>query len=138
MPADPQIVTALGNTDLFGALSKRALKRLADSMKVSTHGAGQAVTSEGEGAVAFHLILEGTATVTIKGKTVNKLGPGDYFGEIALLDGKPRTATVTAESQLRSAGLSTWQFRPLLTEVDDLAVNLLIVLCQRIRHAQLD
>lgn len=136
MAADPEIVKAFGETNLFGPLKKRELRQVASAARVTVHLAGQEVTAEGDGGVAFHLVLEGTGDVTIKGKKVGKIGPGDYFGEIALIDGKPRTATVTATSELRTAGLSAWQFRPLLREINGLAESLLMVLCERIRNEQ--
>jgi CRP/FNR family cyclic AMP-dependent transcriptional regulator len=136
MPADPEIVKAFGATNLFGPLRKRALRQVANASRVAVHGPGQEVTAEGDGGVAFHLVLEGTGKVTIKGKQIGKIGPGDYFGEIALIDGKPRTATVTATTELRTAGLSAWQFRPLLREIPGLAETLLMVLCDRIRNEQ--
>jgi CRP-like cAMP-binding protein len=136
MAADPEIVKAFGETDLFGPLRKRALRQVASAARVAVHSPGQEVTAEGDGGVAFHLVLEGTGEVTVKGKKLGKIGPGDYFGEIALIDGKPRTATVTASSELRTAGLSAWQFRPLLHEIPGLAESLLMVLCERIRNEQ--
>ena len=137
MSVDPQLTKALAATDLFGSLKKRGLERLASTMSVATHPAGTPITEEGEGAAAFHIILDGTATVSVLGETVNTLGPGGYFGEIALIDGKPRTATVTPDSELKTAGLTAWQFRPLLDEIDGLAVTLLFVVCQRLRNARL-
>lgn len=136
MPADPEIVKAFGDTNLFGPLKKRALRQVAAAARVTVHSPGQEVTAEGDGGVAFHLVLEGTGDVTVKGKKVGKVAPGDYFGEIALIDGKPRTATVTAKTELRTAGLSAWQFRPLLREIPGLAESLLMVLCDRIRNEQ--
>ena len=136
MAADPQIVSAFGDTDLFGPLKKRALRQIASAARIAVHNPGQEVTAEGDGGVAFHLVLEGTGNVSVKGKSLGKIGPGDYFGEIALIDGKPRTATVTATTELRTAGLSAWHFRPLLHEIPGLAESLLMVLCERIRNEQ--
>jgi CRP/FNR family transcriptional regulator, cyclic AMP receptor protein len=136
MSPDPEIVEALGSTDLFGSLNARHLKRVADAMKVSRHEAGKALTRQGEDGIAFHLILEGTATVTVEGHPGHQIGKGDYFGEISMIDGQPRSATVTVDTPLTTAALTSWEFRPLLDEEPALAQALLLALCRRLRASE--
>jgi CRP-like cAMP-binding protein len=136
MPSDTTILDAFAATDLFGSLNKRTIKRIAASATPVQHAAGKAITTQGEGGIGLHLILEGTATVSVNGEVVDHLGPGNYFGEISLIDGSPRSATVVADTDMQAAALSAWQFKPLLDEVPGLAKNLLLVMCERLRKAQ--
>jgi CRP/FNR family transcriptional regulator, cyclic AMP receptor protein len=136
MATDRDVAGALGATDLFSSLNQRALKRVADTAKVVQHQAGKQITEEGGAGVGFHLILDGQATVTVHGKERKPLSAGDYFGEISLIDGKPRSATVTAESDLTTASIVSWQFQPLLREEPEVASALLLVMCERLRAAE--
>ena len=102
---------AQGPTDLlqrvpiFQGLEPRELERIGSSMKQRTFNAGDTVTAEGTGGVGFFVIESGQARVTIGGKDRRTLGPGDYFGDIALIDQGARTATITAASDLHTYGL---------------------------------
>jgi CRP/FNR family transcriptional regulator, cyclic AMP receptor protein len=103
----------LRRSPLFAELSRRELGRLAPAMSERTFPAGTAVTTEGEVGVGFFLIAEGEATVSVGGKEAWRLGPGDHFGEIALIVEGARTASVTAETDLRCHAMSSWEFRRL-------------------------
>lgn len=137
MAADPSIVEALGRTDLFSELGKKVLQAVADQAKLVEHDAGKEITEEGGGATGFHLITHGTASVTVGGKPRRTLGAGEYFGEISLIDGQPRSATVRSETPLRTVSLSSWSFRPLLDEEPAVSKALLKVMCARLRAAEL-
>jgi CRP-like cAMP-binding protein len=126
----------LSRIDLFAGLSGRQLKQLASRAKEVRHDAGHAVTSEGNPALGFHLILEGTATVTQGGSVRRTLGPGDHFGEISMIDGQRRSATVTAETPLRAVTVSHATFEELLDADPGFARGLLQVLCARLREAE--
>lgn len=104
----------LENVPLFSGMKGKELKRLAQAMKEKRAEAGENVTEEGKKGVGFFVIESGTARVTVDGQQKRTLGPGDYFGEIALISDVPRTATVTAETPLRCWGLAPWDFRPLV------------------------
>jgi CRP-like cAMP-binding protein len=106
-------VEHLQRSPLFSELSRRELGRLARTMSERTFPAGTAVTAEGEVGVGFFVIEQGEATVTVSGKQAWKLGPGDHFGEIALIAETARTASITAETELRCYGMSSWEFRKL-------------------------
>jgi CRP-like cAMP-binding protein len=94
-------------------------------MKERTFRAGDHVTEEGKGGVGFFVIADGSAKVTIGGDEVRTIGPGDYFGEIGLIADIDRTATITAESDLRCYGLTSWEFRPLVETHGSIAWKLL-------------
>jgi CRP/FNR family transcriptional regulator, cyclic AMP receptor protein len=108
-------VDVLRQVALLAGLQRAELERLAAQFKEHTFPQGSAVTREGErGApvLAFFVIAEGSASVTVGSETKAVLGPGDHFGEIGLLYDQPRTATVIAEADLRCYALSAWDFRP--------------------------
>ena len=130
-----EIAAQLENVPLFGGCSKREVQLIAAAAKEVTHKAGTVIAREGEPGVGLFMIVEGTAKVSIGGKTRTKLGPGDFFGEIALLDRGPRTATVTAENDLELLGLTEWVFRGLLREHPSIATKMLQSMAFRVRSA---
>jgi CRP/FNR family cyclic AMP-dependent transcriptional regulator len=115
----------LKRVPIFSDLDGKELERIATSMKQRTFNAGETVTSEGQTGVGFFVIEEGEATVTVGGDERRRLGPGDYFGEVALLNESARTATITADSDLRCYGLTAWEFRPLVETHGSIAWKLL-------------
>ncbi len=125
---------ALRAVPLFTDLTDKDLDRVAAIAKKVQHAAGKMVVEEDESAVGFHLILEGSAEASTGGTVVNTLGPGAYFGEISLLDGKPRSATVTATTDLTTLAIPAWNFNRLLDEHPAMMHGLVMVLCERIRN----
>jgi CRP-like cAMP-binding protein len=117
-------IELLGRVELLSELDQRQLKELAGSMRNRRYAPAQDVVVEGEGGVGFFVIEEGTAAVTIDGTEVRTLGPGDSFGEIALVADTKRTATVTARTDLTCWGLSSWAFRPIVAANPALASRL--------------
>ena len=93
---------------LFSDLEPRELERIADSFKERKYSAGDTIASEGQGGAGFFVIGEGTAKVTVHDADRGQLGPGSYFGEIALLDQGARTATVTAETDMTCYAMTFW------------------------------
>jgi CRP/FNR family cyclic AMP-dependent transcriptional regulator len=124
------------NVPLFEALSDKELDSLARSLKERSFTAGQDLTSEGAGGVGFFLIESGEAVVSVDGSERRTLGPGDYFGELALLDRGPRTATITAKTDGKAYGLTAWEFKPLVESNPALAWSLLQQLAARIREIE--
>jgi len=114
-----EVVTRLGQVPLFSGCSQRDLQTIARVVKDIDHDDGTVIAREGEPGIGLFVIADGTAEVTIGGAKKASLGPGDFFGEIALLDGGPRTATVTATSDVKLLGLTEWVFRGLMQEHDD-------------------
>jgi CRP/FNR family cyclic AMP-dependent transcriptional regulator len=121
---------------LFSDLDDRELKQIAASMKERTFSAGDTVTEEGKGGIGFFVIGDGTASVNVGGSQVRTLGAGDYFGEIGLIADIDRTATITAESDLRCYGMTSWDFRPLVESNAAIAWKMLQVMAQRLKEAQ--
>jgi CRP-like cAMP-binding protein len=121
---------------LFADLDKNELDMLTRSFKERTFQAGQTVAEEGSGGVGFFVIADGTAKVVVHGQERGTLGPGDYFGEIALIDEGARSATITAESDLRCYGLTSWEFRPLVEMNASIAWKLLQAMAKQLRAAE--
>jgi CRP-like cAMP-binding protein len=111
--------------DLFSEVSDRDLKVIATSLKRRAYAPGETIVSEGEGGVGFFFVQAGEVGVTKSGERRATLGTGDYFGEIALLAGADRTATVSAESEVVCWGMPAWSFRPLVREQPSVTVKLL-------------
>jgi CRP-like cAMP-binding protein len=136
MAADPATVKALGATDLFSSLTKRSLEAVASSARVVQHPAGKTITSEGDAGLGFHLITQGTASIRVGDTDRAEIGPGRYFGEISLIDGGPRSATITAKTDVTTISMATWDFRPILEAEPDVARALLLVMVKRLRAAE--
>jgi CRP/FNR family transcriptional regulator, cyclic AMP receptor protein len=133
MPAPAEL---LQRVPLFSSLDRQHLASLARSLKERTFSAGQTVAEEGKGGVGFFVIESGEATVSVGGEERRKYGPGDYFGEIALIDDGIRSATITAESDLKCWGLTSWEFRPLVESNAPMAWSLLKEMAGRLREAE--
>jgi CRP-like cAMP-binding protein len=129
-------IELLKRVPMFEHLSDKELKTLAANFTERSFQTGQELTSEGQGAAGFFVIETGEANVAVDGDSRRTLGPGDYFGEIALIDGGSRTATITAESDGKCYGLTSWQFRPLVEEHGTIAWTLLEALAARIRELE--
>jgi CRP-like cAMP-binding protein len=125
---------AIAKVPLFERVSKRDLRKLASSMRERTFPAGSVVTEIGDQGVAFFIIDDGTATVTVNDKQTGTLKAGDHFGEIALIDDGPRTAKVTADTDLKCYGMSAWDFRPFVKSHPDVAWALVETLASRLRE----
>ena len=130
--AATQPVDLLQRVPLFADLDRRELESIASTMKQRTFEAGQPVATEGETGVGFFVIESGEATVAVGGEERRRLGPGDYFGEIALITHGQRTATITAESELRCYGMTPWDFRPLVEGNASIAWKMLQALAKQL------
>jgi CRP-like cAMP-binding protein len=115
----------LKRVPLFADLERKELEQIASSMKARTFSSGQQIAVEGESGVGFFVIEDGQAKVTVQGDEVRTLGPGDYFGEVALITHGARTATVTADTELKTYGMTFWDFRPLVEDTPGIAWKLL-------------
>ncbi len=129
-------VDLLKQVPLFQGLDDKSLKKLAETFLDRSFTSGQALTAEGGGGVGFFVIESGQARVTVDGEERRMLGPGDYFGEVALLDAGLRTATVTATTDGTMYGLTQWQFRPLVEENAAIAWPLLQAMAKRTRELE--
>jgi CRP-like cAMP-binding protein len=135
--ANDDVIALLGSVQLFEGLSKKDLRHLAESGRVVSFNPGHEVTTDGASGVSFHLVLEGGADVEVRGHHRATLSRGASFGEISMIDGGPRTATVRVTDQgLTTFALSSWEFNGILEENPSIARDLLKVLCARIRAAE--
>ena len=134
--ADEAPVELLQRVPLFEDFERGDLQRLSRSFKQRVFDAGSTVADEGRTGAGFFVIETGEATVSVRGTEHGRLGPGDYFGEIALIDDGARSATVTADSELRCYGLTSWEFRPLVEDNASIAWKLLETMAKRLRAAQ--
>jgi CRP/FNR family transcriptional regulator, cyclic AMP receptor protein len=126
----------LAKVPLFSMLSKKDLTTLANSAHDRTFPAGAVLTEQDEAGVTFGVVMEGQAAVIVHGQTARTLGPGDYFGEMALIDRSYRSATITAETELRCLLFTAWVFRPFALEHPETAWALLEMMVQRVREAE--
>jgi CRP/FNR family transcriptional regulator, cyclic AMP receptor protein len=131
-------VKMLAGVPIFEGLSKKDLSQIAGAAKQITHRQGAVLAREGQSGVGFFLILEGTAGVKVGDRQRGKLGIGDFFGEISLLDGGPRTATVTADTEVTTLGLTPWDFKRLVESSPAIASKMLKVMAQRLRTSSKD
>lgn len=123
---------------LFSAFDRRKLERLgmlADEVDVS---AGYTLMRQGDSGAEMYVIVSGQVSVERDGTRLNTLGPGDFFGEIALLDGGPRTATVTAEQDCRLLVITHREFHSMMDEFPEIASEVLNALAHRIRRLEPD
>jgi CRP-like cAMP-binding protein len=104
-------------------------------MREHTYAPGDTLTAEGEGGIAFFVVLEGSATVTARGEKKGSLGPGDHFGELAMIGGDTRGSTITADTDMRCLSMTKWEFRPFVNEHPDVAWALLETMAKRLREA---
>ena len=126
----------LKSAKLFAGLPEKELKSIEKELKVITHPAGHDIVVKGGGGVGFMIITEGSVTVTtIQGKK-RRLGPGDSFGEMALLDHEGRSASIKADTEVILATIPEWNFKSFLSEHPEVAYRLLQSLSQRVRQAE--
>ena len=119
-----ELARRLGGVEFFSGLSEAKLRQIASRGVQLTHRPGTAVTEQGTEATGFHLIIGGTAVVQVGGETVATLHEGDSFGEISLIDGRPRSASVIAAGDgLSTLAISPRAFGPLLDDVTIMAVR---------------
>jgi CRP/FNR family transcriptional regulator len=135
-PMADELVESLKRVPIFAGVRDKELGRLVKAMRDSRFNEGEVITTEGRSGVGFFLIEDGNATVSLRGEIVRTLGPGDHFGEIALIDEGPRSATVTASTDLRCRGLAAWEFKSFVQEHPEVAWPLLETLASRLRDAE--
>ena len=132
-PRDP--VGAVQRVELFAGMDRRQTEQIARLLKERRFAKGETVIREGTGGAAFFIIASGEARVSNEGVELATLGPGAYFGEVALIDGGPRSATVTAATDLVCYGLTFWEFRPLVERNGTIGWKLLQALAKQLRDA---
>ena len=128
-------VASLQRVELFAGMDRRQSEQIARLLKERRFAKGETVIMEGSGGAAFFIIESGEASVSSKGVTLATLGRGQYFGEVALIDGGPRSATVTAATDLVCYALTFWEFRPLVERNGTIGWRLLQALAKQLRDA---
>jgi CRP/FNR family transcriptional regulator len=126
-------IDALKKVPLFAGLDDKELQEIASSMRERRFRAGDTVTQEGAGGVGFFVVQDGEADVQVGGEAKGSVGPGDYFGEIALINESPRTATLTARTDMLCYGMTPWDFRPLVETNSTIAWKLLTAMAEKMR-----
>jgi CRP/FNR family cyclic AMP-dependent transcriptional regulator len=134
MATDP--VDALRRVPLLAGLGDRERERLAKELHERTFRAGSTIVSEGATGAGFFVIADGNASVSVGDQERARLGPGDYFGEMALIDDAPRSATITADTDVRAFGMTPWEFKPFVLSHPEVAWSMLRSLSSRVREAQ--
>lgn len=136
MGAKRDVADALGGVGLFSKCTNAQRRTIARHAQIAELPAGLELIKEGEPGDALFVILDGRAIVQRDGAEVNQVGPGAYFGEMAILDGEPRSATVVAATDITVAVIGIRMFRTLLREFSDLAEQLLVALAGELRAAR--
>jgi CRP-like cAMP-binding protein len=132
---DP-MVEKLAEVELFRGLSSKELEAIHEHTREMSFNAGEVIGAEGDRAGRFHLILEGQVAVDVHGEPRPSLGPGASFGEMSLIDDGPRSATLRAETEVRTLSISGFNFRPILLEHPEIALKLLQQLSTRLRRVE--
>jgi CRP/FNR family transcriptional regulator, cyclic AMP receptor protein len=126
----------LSSVPLFAGLSDTELGHVLEITKEVRFASGTPVVETDKSGVGFHLITRGNADVYVGDDKVSTFGPGDYFGEMSMLDGKPRSATVVANGDLTTLSIPSWDFEQLLGRNPSIMRALLNVLSERIRRSE--
>ena len=131
----PSAVESLSSVPLFANLSARQLRKLAQSATEDRYEAGDVIVREGGHTETLFVVLEGTANVVKEGRTVARRVPSELFGEISMIDGRPRTASVVADTPVRCLVLYHDGLRKLVSEDPQMAWTLLQTLAGRLRDS---
>jgi CRP/FNR family transcriptional regulator, cyclic AMP receptor protein len=129
-------IERLVEVPIFAGCSRRQLRAVARIAGVFDAPAGAVLTRTGDVGREFFLILDGAARVEVSPRKHVRLSPGDFFGEMSLLDGQPRSATVVAETSVRLLVINSRNFHSLLATVPELTRALLVTLSRRLRQAE--
>ena len=132
--AKPKLDSMLAAVPLFEGLTKRQLKAVAKLATVVEHPAGSTVVTQGGPGESFMAVVSGQAKVQVNGKTVGRVLPGDYFGEISLLDGGARSASVVTETPMQLLRIQHENFLKVLVADPPLALALMVGLARMIRR----
>jgi len=136
--ADEALIDRLRSVAIFRGLDEKELHRIAAVGKQVSFDPGKVIAAQDEGGAGFHLIMDGEVSVDVDGHERARLGPGKYFGEMSLLDGLPRSATVKTSVPTTTFALTSWQFLPLLDEYPSISRALLVELSGRLRRVEHD
>ncbi len=128
-----QIIALLKNTPIFANTSEKSLESLIKSAIIKTVAPGDKLVTEGQGGAGFYLILDGKATVVKDGDKLAELGKGNFFGELSVIDGQPRTADVVAVDETRCLIVSQWAMKSVIANHPEVSLSMLHELVRRLR-----
>jgi CRP-like cAMP-binding protein len=134
--AKPKLEPVLASIPIFQGLSKRHLRQVAGIAGVANYMEGASMVREGEPGDTFYVVLTGQAKVVVRNRTVNRIVPGDHFGEISLLDGEPRSASVVSETPMTLITVGRKSFQKLLKSDPELSMAMLKSLARRLRETR--
>ena len=135
-PLGKQGLDLLAQVPLFAGLSRRHMKQLAEHADIVSFRERETIVEDGQRGGTFYVVLEGEAKVGRRGRVIGRLGPGDFFGEISLLDGGPRTATVVAATPLVAIRIFKRSFDKVVAQEPAVASKILTVVARRLREAE--
>jgi CRP/FNR family cyclic AMP-dependent transcriptional regulator len=136
MAGAPDAASLLGSVPFFSGLDEKKLKTIAAQGKELTYKEGGTIVDEGTMGVGFYLILDGKAEVRKGAKLLATLGKGQFFGEMSIIDEKPRSADVVAVAPTRCWALTSWAFGSLVKSHPEIALMMLKEMVKRLRAAQ--
>lgn len=126
----------LASVPLLAGIPDKVRRRLAEIAKRRHYAPDEVIVREGESGVAFYIVLSGSARVEQHGQVIGQLAAGDFFGELALIEEEPRTATVIAVEETECLGWTRWEFTALLDEHPEIAVPIMHVLIKRLHRRE--
>jgi len=128
-----QTISLLKKTPIFAKTSESSLEAMLKSAVQKTVAAGEPLVEKGQGGAGFYLLLSGVATVKAGGETLAEMSSGDFFGELSVIDGAPRTADVVASVETTCLVVSQWAMRSIITSHPEIALSMLEELVRRLR-----
>jgi CRP/FNR family transcriptional regulator, cyclic AMP receptor protein len=131
---DPKL-EMLGSVPLFSGCTDKELREISKMAKEVDFPEGKQICKQGQTGLGLHVITDGETKVVINGRTRRRLGPGAFFGEMALLDNGPRSAGVIAETEVSTLSLSAWDFKEVIGNHPTIAVKILEEMSKRLREA---
>lgn len=131
------VIEMLEKAPLWSGLSKKELKSMVSASRERRFESGDTIVKKGEGGVGFYLILDGSVEIRSDGNTLSKLGPGQFFGEMSVLDNQPRSADVVTVQPSRVLILTAWEFKGLISAKPRIALKMLQELVRRLRNTNL-
>ncbi|MGA3406941.1 MAG: cyclic nucleotide-binding domain-containing protein [Candidatus Bathyarchaeia archaeon] len=131
------VIEMLEKAPLWSGLNKKELKSMVSVSRERRFESGHTIVKKGEGGVGFYLILDGTVEIRSDGNTLSKLGPGQFFGEMSVLDNQPRSADVVTVQPSRVLILTAWEFKGLISAKPRIALKMLQELVRRLRNTDL-
>ena len=136
LAADAPVIEALNRVPLFAGLPKKTMQQIGTMCHRHTFDPGDEIVTQGDSSGRFYMITSGNAEVRVNGHRVNMLGAGQHFGEYAVIDREPRSASVVAATEVHAYSLASMTLRPLLKEQPEITYRLLLNVCERLRATQ--